>query len=42
MMRGPFKLTPLAVALKAASLLVIAVGLFGILIGDMGGEIPGA
>ena len=35
MTRRPFKPTPVAVALQVASLLVIAGGLFGILISDI-------
>jgi hypothetical protein len=35
MMRRPFKPTPLAAALQAASLLAIAAGVFGILISDI-------
>jgi hypothetical protein len=35
MTRRPFKPTPLAVALQAASLLAVAAGVFGILIVDI-------
>ena len=35
MMRRPFKPTPLAAALQAASLLAVAAGVFGILISDI-------
>ncbi len=35
MTRRPFKPTPFAVALQAASLLVVAGGVFGILINDI-------
>lgn len=35
MTRKPFKPTPLAVALQAASLLAVAGGVFGILISDI-------
>jgi hypothetical protein len=35
MLRRPSKPTPIAVALRVASLLVLASGVFGILIGDI-------
>lgn len=35
MMRRPFKPTPLAAALQAASLVAVAAGVFGILITDV-------
>jgi hypothetical protein len=35
MTRRPFKTTPLAAALQAASLLAVAAGVFGILISDI-------